>query len=241
MYIHSFESMAARDGDGIRYCVFLSGCPLRCVYCHNPDTQSGGGREMTVEDVVKKAVRYKPYFKNGGGVTFSGGEPLLQADEIVRAGKLLAEKGIGYILDTSLAVPLTDSVKTAIDSAEMILADVKFPDKSSMERYTKGDLDRVLSCLDYIAETGKKCRVRTVVVPDVNDNLDTLREYIPTVERVNPECWELLPFHTMGFFKYDELGMENPLKDTPMMSVAKMAVLRETIGRETEVRVISEG
>jgi len=238
MYIHSFESMAARDGDGIRYCVFLTGCPLRCVYCHNPDTWKKGITEVTPEEVVKKAKRYKPYFKNGGGVTFSGGEPLLQAEEIVKAGKLLKECGIGYILDTSLAVPLSDSVKKAIGGADMILADLKFPDSEKMKRYTGGDISLVLSALDYIAETKKRCRIRTVVVPGINDTLEALLEYLPIVEHVSSEGWELLPFHTMGFFKYEEMGIENPLCDTKGMDMALFDELKTQLSLVASVNII---
>lgn len=238
MFVHSFESMAARDGDGIRYCIFLSGCPLRCVYCHNPDTQKSGGKYYTPEEIAKKATRYKPYFSNGGGVTFSGGEPLLQADEIVKAGELLKKNGIGYILDTSLAVPLTDSVKKAIDNAEMILADLKFSSPDQMKRFTDGSLDRVMTCLDYITQTGKRMRVRTVVVPDINDSLEALKDYLPIIEKHDVEGWELLPFHTMGFFKYEESGIENPLKNTPAMDMSKLDALKEQLRELTKVKII---
>lgn len=193
---------------------------------------------MTPEEVAKKASRYKPYFKNGGGVTFSGGEPLLQAEEIVKAGKCLGEKGIGYILDTSLAVPLTDSVKEAIEGAEMILADLKFPNAEMMKNYTEGNISLVIAALDHIGRIGKRCRIRTVVVPHINDSLEVLREYIPTVERVSPEAWELLPFHTMGFFKYEESGMENPLKDTPAMDMKALDELKKQLSALTAVRII---
>ncbi len=238
MYIHSFESMGARDGDGIRYCVFLSGCPLRCVYCHNPDTQIQGGKIATPEEIVKKVSRYKPYFKNGGGVTFSGGEPLLQADEVARAGALLAKDGIGYVLDTSLALPLSDSVKKAIDGAELVLADLKFPTSEKMIQYAGGRLDNVISALDYIKQTGKRVKIRTVVVPGINDTLSDLEEYIPIVESSSAEAWELLPFHTMGFFKYEEAGMENLLKDTPAMDISRLNALKKELAEKTDIRII---
>lgn len=193
---------------------------------------------MTPEEVAKKASRYKPYFKNGGGVTFSGGEPLLQAEEIVRAGKCLEEKGIGYILDTSLAVPLTNSVKRAIDGAEMILADLKFPNGEMMKGYTGGDVKLVFDALEYIKSIGKRCRIRTVVVPGINDSIGVLSEYIPTIETVSPEAWELLPFHTMGFFKYEEGGMENPLKDTPPMDMTALDGLKKQLSQLTHIRIM---
>lgn len=238
MFVHSFESMAARDGDGIRYVVFLSGCPLRCVYCHNPDTQIRGTRQMSPEEIVKKAVRYKTYFRNGGGVTFSGGEPLIQSEEVAFTGKLLQEKGIGYVLDTSLCVPLTQSVKAAIDGADMILADLKFPTVEKMKKYTGGDLKKVTDCLQYISETKKRCRIRTVVVPGINDSADALEEYLPIVEKTAPEGWELLPFHTMGFFKYEESGIDNPLKNTADMSMSELDELKRLLSEKTGVAII---
>lgn len=113
--IHSFESLATLDGEGIRYGVFFTGCPLRCAYCHNPDTWFKSGREYSAEELYSKIKRYKPYFKNGGGVTFSGGEPLLNASFINKVSPLLKQEGINYCLDTSGSVPLTDAVKRCID------------------------------------------------------------------------------------------------------------------------------
>ena len=113
--IHSFESLAAVDGDGLRYGVFLAGCPLRCVYCHNPDTwEMGAGNAMEADALVRKILRYRPYFGENGGVTFSGGEPLLQAEFLCAVAEHLKKEGIGYVLDTSGEVLLTDAVKTLL-------------------------------------------------------------------------------------------------------------------------------
>ena len=144
--IHSFESLAAVDGEGIRFDVFFTGCPLRCAYCHNPDTWHKGDIEMSAREVFEKAGRYKPYFKNGGGVPFSGGEPLLNADFINEAGALLKEKGINYALDTSGSVELTDSVKTALDNADLVILDVKFFDGDLYSKYIKGKFERFVEC-----------------------------------------------------------------------------------------------
>lgn len=124
--IHSFESLAALDGVGIRYDIFFTGCPLRCAYCHNPDTWFKSDNNYTAEQIYKKIIRYKPYFKKGGGVTFSGGEPLLNAKFINEVYPMIAAEGIGYCLDTSGSVALTDEVKTAIDNADMVILDIKF-------------------------------------------------------------------------------------------------------------------
>ena len=214
-YVHSFESMAAVDGAGIRYAVFLAGCPLRCVYCHNPDTwHRSVGKPISAEALVRKVARYKPYFKTTGGVTFSGGEPLCQAAFICETAPLLSREGIGYILDTSGAVPLTDEVRCAIDRSDGLLLDLKFPDDDLYLRYTGHGIDEVLRTLAYLDEVNKPTVVRTVLVPGINDREDILRRYL---DRLNGHrCvrrYELLPFHTMGFFKYENLAIPNPLSD----------------------------
>ncbi|MDE6767652.1 MAG: radical SAM protein, partial [Eubacterium sp.] len=213
--IHSFESMAALDGDGIRYAVFFTGCPLRCAYCHNPDTWHKSGSEWTTEDLVKKIKRYKPYFKKGGGVTFSGGEPLLNADFIIEAGKLLAEEGINYAVDTSGSVPLSDSVKAALDGADLVILDVKFFDEKSYKKYTKGNFENFIAIGRYCSERGIRLWLRTVGVPDINDNEESVKKYAEFSKQFKFEKYELLAFHTMGIFKYENLGIDNPLKSTP--------------------------
>ena len=132
-YIHSTESFGTVDGPGVRFVVFFQGCPMRCKYCHNPDTWHKSDKDMTPRQVYEKARRYKPYFKNGGGVTFSGGEPLLNADFINEIYPLLRDDGIGYCLDTSGSVPLTDSVKQAIDNAIVALRERNFDEEGVIE------------------------------------------------------------------------------------------------------------
>ncbi|MBE6701510.1 MAG: radical SAM protein [Ruminococcaceae bacterium] len=238
MFVHSFESMAALDGKGIRFMVFLSGCPLRCVYCHNPDTQKAGGKYFTPEEIAKKASRFKPYFKNGGGVTFSGGEPLLQSGEIVSCADFLKKEGISYTLDTSLSVPLTEDVKCAIDKCESVIADLKFQSDETMEKYTGKNLENVLLNLDYIKSIKKDFILRTVVVPKLNDTLDALLSYLKIVEKYEPRYWELLPFHTMGFFKYEEGGIPNPLKDTPPMEREKLEEIKTKLREKTTIKIV---
>ncbi len=224
--IHSFESLAAVDGEGLRYDIFFTGCPLRCAYCHNPDTWHNGEYDMSPEEVFDKVIRYKPYFKNGGGVTFSGGEPLLNADFINALSPMLRKSGIGYCLDTSGAVPLTDSVKTAIDHADMVILDVKFYDEDSYKKYTKGDFDRFVAVGRYATEKNKRMWLRTVIVPGINDKKEDMDKYADFVKQFRFEKYELLGFHTMGFFKYDELGIENSLKDTPALDKEKLNELQ---------------
>lgn len=229
--IHSFESMAALDGEGIRYDIFFTGCPLRCAYCHNPDTWYPSQTDMSAQEVFKKVKRYKPYFKNGGGVTFSGGEPLLNADFINEIYPMLKDEGIGYCIDTSGSVALTDKVKTAIDNADMIILDIKFYDPEDYKKYTKGDFNKFVEIGRYCTEKGKRMWLRTVIIPGVNDTEKDMERYAQLVKQFDFEQYELLAFHTMGFFKYDNLKIDNPLKDTEPMDKARLAQLQKYLNR----------
>ena len=221
--VHSFESLAAVDGAGVRCAVFFCGCPLRCVYCHNPDTWSmERGTPVDAATLAKKIARYKPYFGKEGGVTFSGGEPLTQAEFIRAMMPLLAEQGIRYAVDTAGGVPLTDTVKEVLAGAQEVLLDLKFPDEERYRRYTGVGIDRPLAVLDFLNTIEKKTRIRTVIVPDLNDTEEALLPYLahlahkPCVAR-----YELLGFHTMGFFKYEQLGISNPLADKKALDPAR--------------------
>lgn len=227
--IHSFESMAALDGDGIRYAVFFTGCPLRCVYCHNPDTWHKSGNDWTTDALVKKIRRYKPYFKNGGGVTFSGGEPLLNADFIVEAGQLLREENINYAIDTSGSVPLTDSVKKALDGADLVILDLKFYNSDDYAKYTKGKFENFIAIGKYCSENGIRLWLRTVVVPNINDTEEHIIKYAEFSKQFKFQKYELLAFHTMGFFKYDNLKIENPLKGTPALDKERFSQLQKIL------------
>lgn len=225
--IHSFESLAAVDGEGIRFDVFFTGCPLRCAYCHNPDTWFSNGTEYSPEQVFQKARRYKPYFKNGGGVTFSGGEPLLNADFINEISPMLKSEEIGYCLDTSGSVELTDNVKIAIDNADMVILDVKFYNEEMYKKYTKGIFERFIKIGKYCTEIGKRLWLRTVIVPGINDTKEHIEKYADFAKQFKFEKYELLPFHTMGFFKYDDLKIENPLKNTKALDNSRLTELQE--------------
>ncbi len=213
-FVHSFESLAAVDGIGLRCAVFLSGCPLRCAYCHNPDTWSGAGQKMDADALVKKIARYKPYFKDSGGVTFSGGEPLLQAEFICKCVNLLQNLGINYAIDTSGAVELTDSVRLVLEKSQMVILDLKFWDDESYIKYTGKNMSRTLEMLNFLESIGKHTWIRTVVVPGINDSKEVLDRYIKLIKDFKcVEKYELLGFHTMGFYKYEKMEIENPFVD----------------------------
>ena len=232
-YLHSFESLAAVDGMGLRCAVFLAGCPLRCAYCHNPDTWTANvGTETDAEALVRKIKRYKPYFKDNGGVTFSGGEPLLQAAFIREVVPLLAAEDIPYAVDTSGAVVLTNDVKFVLANAQTVLLDLKLWDNESYLQYTKHSWDNTLKTLAYLNEIGKSTWIRTVVVPGINDSEEILERYLQTLKSYAcVDKYELLGFHTMGFFKYRESGIENPLAKTPPLDPDKKIALQAFVNK----------
>ncbi|MBR5295240.1 MAG: pyruvate formate lyase-activating protein [Clostridia bacterium] len=227
-FVHSFESLAAVDGKGVRFCVFLAGCPLRCVYCHNPDTWEKKGKEFSPEEIVSKLKRYKPYFGKEGGITFSGGEPLLQATFIRECVPLLQKEGIPYVIDTSGHVNLSEDVCYVLENAQQILLDLKFWDDTSYLKFTDVDMKKTIDLLSYLNDIKKETVLRTVIVPEINDNKECLSRYVK-IARKYP-CvtkHELLPFHTMGFFKYEQLGIKNPLERTKALDPEKLEELQK--------------
>ncbi len=218
-FIHSFESFGTVDGPGIRFVVFMQGCPMRCKYCHNPDTwRFGAGKKYTAADVVKEALKYKSYIKSGG-VTVSGGEPLLQAEFITELFRLLKAEGIHTALDTSGVTFDKDNPQSVekhlsvLGYTDLVLLDIKHIDENEHKALTGFSNNRTLDFAQFLSENGKKMWIRHVLVPDITDNdeyLYKLKRFIDglsTVERV-----EVLPYHTMGEVKYERLGMQYPLK-----------------------------
>ena len=233
--IHSFESMAAVDGEGIRYDIFFSGCPLRCVYCHNPDTWASRGQEYSAEEVFKKVKRFKPYFKSKGGVTFSGGEPLLNALFINELSPMLKSEDIGYCIDTSGSVPLDGQVMRAIDNADMVILDIKFCEPKAYKTYTGGNFSYPEEIGKYCSDKNKRLWLRTVIVPNINDSDMDIKKYAEYSRRFKFEKYELLGFHTMGFFKYEKLGIVNNLADTKALDQNRLKQLQELLDNHTAV------
>lgn len=214
-YYHSFESMAARDGLGLRCAVFLAGCPLRCVYCHNPDTWEKGNVTIESEALVQKILRFRPYFGDEGGVTFTGGEPLLQEAFLLSCAEALTRQNVRYAVDTAGSLPLNSTRCEVLRGAQTVLLDLKFWDEDSYQKYTSSSLTPVLTLLDFLEEEGISVHLKTVIVPELNDREEILDRYLSLVSKYHcVQKYELLPFHTMGFFKYEELGIENPLIHT---------------------------
>ncbi len=215
-FIHSFESFGTVDGPGIRFVVFTQGCPLRCKYCHNPDTWGQGGQAYEAADVAKKALRYKNYFTGGGGVTVSGGEPMLQKEFLTELFTLLKQQGVHTALDTSGGCFDPDR-KEKFDGllavTDLVLLDIKHIDEKEHERLTGMDNLNTLAFARYLNEKKIPVWIRHVLVPEITDvdgALDKLREFIDTLDNV--EKVEVLPYHTLGVEKYEKLGIDYPLK-----------------------------
>lgn len=213
-HIHSIETFGAVDGPGVRFILFLQGCPLRCLYCHNPDTWNmQDGKVVSTEEIVENVLSYKNYIKSGG-VTLSGGEPLIQHDFVLDLLKKLKEHNIHTAIDTSGAVPLT-KCSDLIDNADMLLLDIKALDNELCTTITGQGNENALKILDYCEKTGKKIWVRHVMVPELTldkTRLIKLANYLSSYTCI--EKVELLPFHKMGEYKWEEINTDYKLRDT---------------------------
>ncbi|MGL5964905.1 MAG: pyruvate formate-lyase-activating protein [Fusobacteriaceae bacterium] len=227
--IHSKESFGTVDGPGIRYVLFLQGCPLRCKFCHNPDTwEFGSGKfQETPEDTVKEILKYKNFFRNGGGLTITGGDPLMQPEYIREVYKLCKENGIHTALDTSGCL-FNEKAKEVLEYVDLVLLDIKSIDADVYRDLAKFEQKPTLEFAQYLKEKNIKTWIRHVIVPGITDNdenLSRLADYIKTMPNV--ELVELLPYHTLGEFKYDEMGLEYPLKGVDALSKERLENARE--------------
>ena len=230
-HIHSIQSLGAVDGPGVRAVVFGEGCPLRCAYCHNPDTwQAKDEDKIEADTLCEKILRLYPYIKNGG-VTFSGGEPCLQAPFFTEVAKKLKERGLHIALDTCGEVN-TPAVDELLSYVDLILLDVKMTSEEDYARYTGGALAHTMAFLKKAEARGIPVWIRQVTVPGINDteeNIDRLAALLSPftcIERV-----ELLPFRTLCVEKYKSLGIPFPLADTPDMTKEQIAPLQARINR----------
>lgn len=222
--VDSIESMGLVDGPGIRAVVFLTGCKLRCKYCHNPESWVKREDNYTAEDVLKRVLRFKPYFKrNNGGVTFSGGEPLLQEDFLIETCRLLKQNNIHIALDT--AGIGNGRYEEILENVDLILFDIKHVTSEGYKELTGGELNEVFKFLSVANKMKKKFWIRQVIVPGIMDNdnyIERLSSFIKThIIASNIEKIEFLPFHTLGKEKYEQMGIEYPFKDLDDMNKEK--------------------
>ena len=224
--IHSLESFGTVDGPGIRFVVFMQGCPLRCLYCHNPDTWDVNVEPaylMSAQELLEEVLKYKRFILNGG-VTVTGGEPLLQSVFLEEFFKLCREEGIHTALDTSGAITSTAAFDM-LEYVDLVLLDIKAIDPELHKQLTKARIDKPLAFLNHLQDIGKDTWVRHVVVPNLTDDteqLEKLADYLTQFSVIKKV--ELLPYHVMGVSKYEEMGMEYALKDTEALSSENLAV-----------------
>lgn len=210
--ISSFQTLGTLDGPGVRFVVFFQGCPLRCVCCHNPETWVFlGGKEYSAKDVVEKVLKYKEYFGAKGGITLSGGEPLLQSEFAAEIFSLCKENGINTCLDTSGFV-LDEKAKKLLEVTDYCLLDIKYTSDADYIKYTGISMKKPLEFLDYLNEMNIKTRIRQVIIPGLNDSVDSVKKLnslkFPCVDEI-----ELLPFRKLCSSKYEKLNIDFPLKD----------------------------
>lgn len=218
--VNSIETMGLVDGPGIRTVVFLNSCLLRCKYCHNPETWKMGNKNMTVEELVEKVLRNKPYFKNNGGVTFSGGEPLLQNEFLLECCKRLKEENIHIAIDTAGYTP--NNVDEILKYVDLVLLDIKHTSKDGFKAITGGNKDIQDKFIEHLNKSGKKIWIRQVIVPGIMDNDEYLESLVKTIKNIrNVERIDFLPYNKLGREKYITMGINYPLEDTPEMNKDK--------------------
>lgn len=235
--IHSFESFGTVDGPGIRYVIFLQGCPLRCKYCHNPDTWKSGGKEYTAEEVCKLALRYRNYFGDKGGVTVTGGEPLLQIDFVIELFKLLKAQGVHTCVDTSGYMFNPDNEESVQKHEELLkvtdlfLLDIKHIDDARHTELTGKTNKNTLAFAKFLDERNHPVWLRHVLVPEWTDDDASLKELKAFIDGLScVEKVEVLPYHTMGVVKYKNLGYEYPLKGVESPSKERVQNAKSILG-----------
>lgn len=210
MNVHSFESFGSLDGPGLRFIVFLKGCPMRCAYCHNPDTWAvKEGEEWTVKDILDKAERFRSYWGDEGGITVSGGEPMMQAEAVTELFEEAHRRGINTCMDTS-AQPYDGSAKfeRLFAATDTVLLDIKHIDPDKHKQLTGQPNDHILACASRLSELGVKVWLRHVLVPGWTDDEESLRHLNAFLRTLNNiERIEILPYHTMGRYKWEKLGL----------------------------------
>ena len=218
--IHSIETCGTVDGPGIRYVIFTQGCPLRCLYCHNPDCRHPeDGKEVTVDELIIDIQKYNSYMNfSGGGLTVTGGEPLMQPEFITEIFRRCQELEIHTALDTSGYVNLA-TAKPVLNYVDLVLLDIKSFDKQLYRQVTQVSLEPTLKFARYLDEIEKSAWIRFVLVPnltDISKNIRGLAEFISQLNNI--ERVEILPFHKMGEYRWKQLGYDYQLKDTPSAS-----------------------
>lgn len=230
--IHSFQSLGTVDGPGVRFVVFMQGCNLRCKCCHNPDTWScGEGKEYTAQEVLERCVRCKAYFGKDGGITVSGGEPLLQAEFVKEIFTLCHNNDINTCLDTSGSV-MNDSVMELLSQTDRVLLDIKYTDDSAYRENVGCGIDVVFKFLSVLDEMNIKTTLRQVIIPGYTDDAENVLKLKEIAEKhACVDKIELLPFKKICKTKYDSMNIEFPFGNIPEPKKEIMAELKKLIDK----------
>ena len=229
-FVHSVESFGSVDGPGIRFLIFLQGCPMRCQFCHNPDSwKTGIGEERTADELLDQAVRFRAYWGDNGGITVSGGEALLQIDFLLELFEKAKQRGIGTCLDTSAQLftrksPFFEKFERLMELTDTVLLDIKHIDDEEHRKLTRHSNANILDCARYLSEIDKPVWIRHVLIPGITDKdeyLVRLRDFLSTLHNI--ERIEVLPYHTLGVYKYEKLGIDYPLKDVQPPAAERVA------------------
>lgn len=238
-YVHSIETFGSVDGPGVRFVVFLKGCPMRCSYCHNPDTWTRDGAEpMTADELLDRADRYRAYWGPEGGITVSGGEALLQIDFLIELFDKAHRRGIHTCLDTSgqpftQRKPWLSKFDRLMLLTDLVLLDLKHIRDDAHRRLTGHSNRNILDCARHLSELGRPVWVRHVLVPGITDDealLEELAAFIATLKNV--ERVEVLPYHALGVYKYEQLGLDYPLREVPAPDEESLHRARRILGAE---------
>ena len=228
-YVHSLESFGSVDGPGVRYIIFLTGCAMRCQFCHNPDTwDMKTGTLYTTDELLEKAMKYRSYWKNDGGITVSGGEPLLQIDFLTELFRKAKANGIHTTLDTSgnpftREEPFFSKFNELMKYTDLVMLDIKHIDDEQHKILTGCTNKNILDLARYLSDIKKPVWIRHVLVPersDYDEYLIKVDEFIQSLDNVQKV--EVLPYHTLGAYKWDELGYEYKLKGIDPPSVERV-------------------
>ncbi len=232
-WIHSIESLGTQDGPGIRYVIFTQGCPLRCKYCHNPDTWCmQDGQQVEVEELIDKILRCKTYIDSSdGGVTISGGEPTMQLEFIKELLKRCQKEGIHTAIDTSGYMD-TERFQELLPYIDLVLLDIKHIDDSEHQKLTGVSNQKTLNMVEFLEENHQEYWVRHVVVPEINDNtkyIKRLAEFLKPLDYLSKV--ELISYHELGVYKWKEIGLEYELEDIQIPSNKKMKDIQKIFDR----------
>lgn len=231
--VHSIESFGTVDGPGIRFVLFLQGCHLQCKYCHNRDTWDiNGGEYKSVDEIVEKINRYKNYIiPSGGGVTVTGGEPLIQASFVLELFKKLKENGIHTCVDTSGMFALTDGIKEVLKYTDLVLLDIKHIDDEKCKELVGVSNKKELEFARYLSDNNIKMWIRQVLVPGYTDDrqdLLKLKDFLATLKTI--EKVQILPYHNMGKYKWEKLGLEYPLEGVREANQEDIDIAKKILG-----------